>query len=385
MTKVAGLSESNAGLVMLIGQLSDALGTLATGYLCDKTKITWYGKRKFWHGIGTLAGVIAFPFVFNTCINCNGSGEKIKLAYYLAFSIMFGSGWAATQIAHLFLIPEITSKESQRVELNAIRLPLPRSGFTFACGIFIYGATWLLLGTADGNMIDPSVSKQFTVGGNFMLRTYILVFIVIGTGLVFCFIFHVGTKEKRYVQTLKGKIDKLSVEISGSENAVEIVVGKEEKSITWKAWLKHSQFYKVALMYVTARLAISVFQSYFALYLTDALHLKKEAIAYFPLIVLMAGSITTFFIKFVTKKIGGQWTYTLGALMIVGSSIWLFIVDKKHTKSVYGAAWLAGSGNSVILVTSLANMAELIGTNKVATMTSDFVLFLLTVLISNIL
>lgn len=70
--------------------------------------------------------------------------------------------------------------------------------------------------------------------------------------------------------------------------------------------------------------------------------------------------------------------------MIVGSSIWLFIVDKKHTKSVYGAAWLAGSGNSVILVTSLANMAELIGTNKVATMTSDFVLFLLTVLISNI-
>lgn len=31
-----------------------------------------------------------------------------------------------------------------------------------------------------------------------------------------------------------------------------------------------------------------------------------EAVAYFPLIVLMAGSITTLFIKFVTKKIGGQ-------------------------------------------------------------------------------
>lgn len=121
MTKIAGLSESNAGLVLLIGQLSDALGTLATGYLCDKTKITWYGKRKFWHGIGTLCVAIAFPFVFNTCINCIGSGERIKLVYYSAFGIVFGSGWAATQIAHLSLIPEITSKESQRVELNAKR------------------------------------------------------------------------------------------------------------------------------------------------------------------------------------------------------------------------------------------------------------------------
>lgn len=32
-------------------------------------------------------------------------------------------------------------------------------------------------------------------------------------------------------------------------------------------------------MYVAARLAISVFQSYFALYLTDALHLKKVSIS----------------------------------------------------------------------------------------------------------
>lgn len=51
--------------------------------------------------------------------------------------------------------------------------------------------------------------------------------------------------------------------------------------------------------------------------------------------------------------------------MIVGSSFWLFSVAKEHKKAVYGAAWLAGSGSSIILVTSLAKTAELVGTDKV--------------------
>lgn len=368
MTKIAGLSESNAGLVLLIGQLADALFTLIIGYSCDKTKITWYGKRKFWHGIGTICVLISFPFVFNLCINCSNSSAMIKLAYYSAFVIAFQFGWAATQIAHLSLIPDITSKESQRVELNAIR-----SGLTFACGIFVYGTTWLLLGTTDGDMVDSSVSKQFMI----------LAFIVIGTGFVFSLIFHIGTKEERYVKvkTTKttdkytpsienitpissdGKSD-VSVESANSGNTDKTVVVKVSKGRTWKAWLKDSRLYKTALMYMSTRLAINVFQSYFALYLTDALHFKKEAIAYFPLIVLIAGSVTSFFLKFVTKKIGSQLTYVVGALMIIGSSIWLFSVGEEHREAVYGAAWLAGSGSSIILVTALAKTAELIGTDK---------------------
>lgn len=51
--------------------------------------------------------------------------------------------------------------------------------------------------------------------------------------------------------------------------------------------------------------------------------------------------------------------------MIIGSSIWLFSVGEEHREAVYGAAWLAGSGSSIILVTALAKTAELIGTDKV--------------------
>ncbi|XP_057310021.1 major facilitator superfamily domain-containing protein 12-like [Hydractinia symbiolongicarpus] len=376
MTKLAGLSERNAGLVLLIGQVADALFTLIIGYSCDKTKITWYGKRKLWHGIGTTCVLISFPFVFNLCIGCSNSSATVKLVYYSAFVIVFQFGWAATQIAHLSLIPDITSKESQRVELNAIR-----SGLTFVCGIFVYGTTWLLLGTTDGENVDSSVSKQFMI----------LAFIVVSTGFVFSLIFHIGTKERRHKmdEIEKETVTKFvtfvpigkcglkrfstksfnqetvsSVKSSSSNDVDKTIAINNGKGKTWKDWLKDIRLYKTALMYMSTRLAINVFQSYFALYLTDALHFKKEAIAYFPLIVLIAGSFTSFFVKFVTKKIGSQLTYVLGALMIVGSSFWLFSVAKEHKKAVYGAAWLAGSGSSIILVTSLAKTAELVGTDK---------------------
>ena len=121
MTKVVGLSDSKAGLILLIGQVADALSTLFIGYSCDKTKCWWYGKRKLWHGIGTICVLLSFPFIFNLCISCLESSELTKMLYYSAFVIVFQFGWAATQIAHLSLIPDIANKLVEKVELNAIR------------------------------------------------------------------------------------------------------------------------------------------------------------------------------------------------------------------------------------------------------------------------
>lgn len=390
MTKVAGLSESNAGLVLLIGQLADALFTLIIGYSCDKTKITWYGKRKFWHGVGTICVLASFPFVFNLCISCDNASETTKLIYYSGFVIIFQFGWAAVQIAHLALIPEIATKASQRVELNAIR-----SGLTFATGIFVFALVWLLLGTTDGDEVNQSVSQQFME----------LAFIVTGVGFLFSFIFHVGTYEEKKT-AVKGKHISESIHhdlvfwsslsltapivySTGMESAdgirgsisyeeltepgetsyrsietVDSTPHHQDKGKNWKKWLKDGRLYKTGILYMFTRLSVNVFQSYFALYLTDALHFNKEAIAYFPLIVRSAGSVTSFFLKFITKKIGSQLTYVLGSSLIIGGCVWLFTVPEEHRESVYGASWLVGSGLSAILVTSLSKTAELIGDDK---------------------
>ena len=122
MTKVVGLSNGQAGLILLIGQFADGLFTPFVGYGCDRTKLKIYGKRKFWHLIGSTCVTISFPFIFNLIVTGHdGVSSSFKMAYYAAFVIIFQFGWGAGQISHLSLIPTIIKKPSENVELNAIR------------------------------------------------------------------------------------------------------------------------------------------------------------------------------------------------------------------------------------------------------------------------
>lgn len=52
-----------------------------------------------------------------------GHPEWAALLYYAPFIVIFQFGWAATQIAHLSLIPELVTSEHEKVELTALRYP----------------------------------------------------------------------------------------------------------------------------------------------------------------------------------------------------------------------------------------------------------------------
>lgn len=64
---------------------------------------------------------MSFPFMFNLCISCENSVEWARFFYYAPFVVIFQFGWAATQISHLALIPQLTTQENERVALQAIR------------------------------------------------------------------------------------------------------------------------------------------------------------------------------------------------------------------------------------------------------------------------
>jgi Na+/melibiose symporter-like transporter len=70
---------------------------------------------------GTICVLGSFPFIFSPCLNCEGSHQLAQLVYYSAFVIIFQFGWAAVQISHLSMIPDLTPSEHERTELTAIR------------------------------------------------------------------------------------------------------------------------------------------------------------------------------------------------------------------------------------------------------------------------
>lgn len=120
LTKIAGLPNAHAGYVLLISQVFEGICTPVAGILCDRT-VCKYGRRKSWHLLGTTCVTISFPFIFNRCLGCTDSSNAVKFFYYTGFSMAFGFGWGSTQIGHLSLIPEISKRVSERVELNALR------------------------------------------------------------------------------------------------------------------------------------------------------------------------------------------------------------------------------------------------------------------------
>lgn len=71
---------------------------------------------------GTICVLLSFPFIFSPCLGCGASTpEWAALLYYGPFIVVFQFGWAATQIAHLSLIPELVTSDHEKVELTALR------------------------------------------------------------------------------------------------------------------------------------------------------------------------------------------------------------------------------------------------------------------------
>ena len=125
--KVLMIDNALAGTILLVGQTADALATPIIGYLCDVTPF-WYkgfGRRKFWHIIGTVMVAGSLFFFWHQCLPCLLTKKHVPLGaevvWYCFFIVIFQVGWAAVQISHLSLIPELTKDESERVGLNAIR------------------------------------------------------------------------------------------------------------------------------------------------------------------------------------------------------------------------------------------------------------------------
>lgn len=66
--------------------------------------------------------LLSFPFIFSPCVGCSDvMPQWVGLTYFTPFIIIFQFGWAATQISHLSLIPELVTCEHAKVELTSYR------------------------------------------------------------------------------------------------------------------------------------------------------------------------------------------------------------------------------------------------------------------------
>ncbi|XP_062492569.1 major facilitator superfamily domain-containing protein 12 isoform X2 [Pezoporus occidentalis] len=320
-----GFGHRAAGALLLAGQLADGLCTPLLGYETDRSAgCGRYGRRKSWHLAGTTCVLVSFPFIFNPCLACKeNTPQWAAFIYYLPFIIIFQFGWAATQVSHLSLIPELVTSDHEKVELTAFRY-----AFTVMANITVYGLAWLLLNfqVDQPERIEHLGPQDIPIFRNLSL-------IVVGLGAVFSLIFHLGTKEKPYPWGSSAQPEESTPLLQKEPSPLRPL-------LIWRDWLWEPAFYQVAVLYMSTRLIVNLSQAYIAMYLTNSLMLPKKYIATIPLVMYVSGFLSSFLMKPVNKWLGRN----MGA-------------------EIYGAAVLLGAGSATILVTSLSMTADLIGTN----------------------
>ncbi|XP_004714442.2 major facilitator superfamily domain-containing protein 12 [Echinops telfairi] len=349
---VRAYSSRGAGLLLLLGQVADGLCTPLVGYEADRAAgCVRCGPRKAWHLVGTICVLLSFPFIFSPCPGCAASTpEWAALLYYSPFIVIFQFGWAATQIAHLSLIPELVSNDHEKVELTALRY-----AFTVVANITVYGAAWLLLhlqGSIHARS-NQEFSDQLGVQDVPVFRNLSL--LVVGIGAIFSLLFHLGTRERP-----RPRLEGHQPQPEEPNEQSPLLTPTARPVLLWKHWLREPAFYQVGLLYMSTRLIVNLSQTYIAMYLTYSLNLPKRFIATIPLVMYVSGFASSFLMKPVNRAIGRNLTYFAGLLVILAFAAWVALASGMGM-TVYAVAVLLGAGCATILITSLAMTADLIG------------------------
>lgn len=124
--KVIQLSASQVGLIILIGQIADALISPLTGFLGDRVNVPLLsrkiGRRKSWHLVATVLMAITLPLSFNRCFLCEDRDQSWRpLVYFSLWSALVNLCYNMVEINHLAVISTITEKVEECTSLSAVR------------------------------------------------------------------------------------------------------------------------------------------------------------------------------------------------------------------------------------------------------------------------
>ncbi|KHN72867.1 Major facilitator superfamily domain-containing protein 12 [Toxocara canis] len=291
-------------------QVTDAISTPCVGMASDGSLmpsfLLRFGRRISWHAIGTICVSISFPFIFNSCFACSSTtSEGWRLVWFIPFIMLFQFGWAAVQISHLALIPELSGDKKCRSMMGSIRY-----SFTVVANLGVFGLLAVFLNTGD---VTGGISSDDLAH----FRNSAL--IVVGVGIVTSMIFYATTREPQTARRLS-RLSSFSSEASGMMR------------MSWKNWFRHLQFYEgyVAILPIVSYTSSFVISSIISAPSVAAL-LNRKAL------------------------------YLVGCVCGLGNCVGM--IFQLHSDFIYIIACLLGIAQAILLVTSLAITADLINKN----------------------
>ncbi|KAK4871773.1 hypothetical protein RN001_015897 [Aquatica leii] len=325
---VLQLESATAGILIMLGQVSDAVVTPIIGWAVDKT-----GNLKLWHVAGTTAVGVGFSLIFS--VNSNDDSWW-SLLWYGALIILFQIGWATVQISHLSIIPSISRDHTHSADLTTIRYAA-----SVCCGITVYLITWIVLKTNH----EPD-----KVGPNDFYKFREIALILTSIGVLCSALFYCG------LHTVNHNYEDLS-----KNNPLN-----ERSNL-----LKTSIIYQVSLLYMASRLFTTLNLIYTPLFLEERQTADvansdiRQAIAIVPLVTFLSSFFTSIILKCRSQQVTDKLIYIIGSILSLTACAWIAIgMHYDLTYQIYGIATLTGIGSSSTMISSLCITADVAKTHK---------------------
>lgn len=324
-----GLSPRDAAIVMLSGQVADALTTIFAGELVEYfLLIDRFGHFKLWHAGGSVLVAISFSSVFGGCVPCEIMGNNsstLQTIGYSLFAAIFNVGWAVTQVSHMSMVNCITLNPTSRVSLSSCR-----NAFTMVANLSLYAVALAVFSIYN--------AKAYS---DIKLEYRWIAYLSIFMGCCFVVVFLIGTKEPELKQ--QSRCESFS-------------------KISWMYWFKKTLYFQVALVYVLTRLVTNVSQALLAFFVINDLGMPQSSKALVPAIIY----ICSFIVSVILQEI--SWTGSrLKAFFLTGSILWIFsgsgilVLPTSLHNTMYICSITIGIANALMMVTGISMQSMLVG------------------------
>jgi len=405
LIQIIEIDKVDASLIILCGQIADAISTPIVGILSDKTN-SKFGKRTPWYLFGTILVGISFTLIFFSLLPETAEPTQ-RLVYYSIFAALFNIGWASVQVSHMALLPSITLNKKKKDYMTRIR-----TGFTFFAQTLTLVFSFVFFRLINDRILQYKALTCASISIGFIFSIIFLYFCqenvltknifdynnniklflkednirdrkidaISNNSIIENKIIQIFVKNKENDESLREKnieftnntLDQNLMDYSNLDINSEVEQAfsdSEEEDVNWIFWMKKPDFYYYIVVYMFVRLSINITSTIIPFYMEYVLGNTKTEEGGTPyqiticLLVSTFGSIfnSLFFQDYLERKSNSKYKRLnlifIANLFVMLGCIPLFYLDKDLSNLVYILAffWGIGFSQGLSCVSSLIN------------------------------
>lgn len=193
LTDVVNLSLNQAGIVVMIATVWDAVTDPVMGIITDRTR-SKTGKHRRYLLWGIPLMVISYTLLWNSFGLSGKENPALAMAYFIIVYMLYKTAYTVIGVPHTAMLPELAPEYNLRTQYNSVGYLFNSAGMVPAFGIVV--AILAVFGS-DDNLTSASKAPFLTIGIVLSLFFGIAVFLTY--------------KTTREPSSLNNKVEKLDI------------------------------------------------------------------------------------------------------------------------------------------------------------------------------